>query len=159
MKVDLKQIEQLYNLYVHIRKSSLPERKQYNLIRALLVGEVWSWRVVGISENALYQFAKNDFKKVKNKIDRHHHIKSFAEYSKRMREETIPMGKWWKLVYENEEVLLVTKEEHRSGTIENKLDIDFDRGLFRNNPSVSFRYRKEEREFLRKLAKDNGIWP
>ena len=63
-------IEYLYKLYVCIRKSGFPCRKQYNLLRSLLVGEEWSWRVVGISENALTKFAENEFKKPRTKKNR-----------------------------------------------------------------------------------------
>ena len=37
----------LYSLCVHIPKWNLPEKQQYNLIRARMAGEEWSWRAKG----------------------------------------------------------------------------------------------------------------
>ena len=145
-------IEYLYKLYVCIRKSGFPCRKQYNLLRSLLVGEEWSWRVVGISENALTKFAENEFKKPKNKIDRHHR-QSFADTAKPMLEGKVimPKNEWCDQIIENEEVYLVTKEEHNAKAFSRIIPIDFEEGLFRNNQSVGYRYGKEEKEHLRKL--------
>ena len=152
-------IEYLYKLYVCIRKSDFPWWKQYNLLRSLLVGEEWSWRVVGISENALTKFAGNGFKKPKNKIDRHHHRQSFADNAKPMLEGKVimPKSEWCDQIIENEEVHLVTKEEHKAKAISRIISIDFEEGLFRNNRMVGYSYLQEEEEYLRQLARDHGI--
>ncbi len=152
-------IEYLYKLYVCIRKSDFPRWKQYNLLRSLLVGEEWSWRVVGISEDALTKFAENKFKKPKNRIERHHHRQSFADAAKPMLEGKVimPKNEWCNQIIENEEVHLVTKEEHKAKAISRIIPIDSEEGLFRNNQMVGFRYLQEEEEHLRKLARDHGI--
>ena len=151
-------IEYLYKLYVCIRKSGFPHRKQYNLLRSLLVGEEWSWRVVGISENALTKFAENDFKIPKNKIERHHHRQSFADTARPMLEGKVimPKNEWCDQIIENEEVCLVTKEEHDANAFSRIIPIEFEKGLFRNNQSVGYRYGKEEKEHLRQLAQNHG---
>ena len=122
-------IEYLYKLYVCIRKSDFPRWKQYNLLRSLLVGEEWSWRVVGISEDALIQVLRirkvalrlgfrfqGALKKPKNRIERHHHRQSFADAAKPMLEGKVimPKNEWCNQIIENEEVHLVTKEEHKA---------------------------------------------
>ena len=154
-------IEYLYKLYVCIRKSGFPEWKQYNLLRSLLVGEEWSWRVVGISENALALFADNEFKRPKGKIERHHHRRPFKETAEPMLKEKIIMPKkeWCKQIIDGEEVRLVTKEEHNpKKKFSRIIPIDFEKGLFRNNRTVNYRYRlKEEGKYLEKLAKGHNI--
>ena len=159
MKKNLSKIEHLYELYVCIRKSGLPKKKQYDLVRALLVAEEWTWRVVGISRNALREHARNDFKKPKGKIDRHHYRQSFVETAKPMLEgkEIMLEDEWRNQIFDNEEVWLVTKEEHHSNNPSAIIDIDFGLGFFRNQ-SVGYRYRrKEEAEYLKELARDNSI--
>lgn len=152
-------IEYLYELYVCIRKSNFPRWKQYNLLRSLLVGEEWSWRVVGISENALTMFAGNGFNKPTNGIERHHHPQPFADTAKPMLKGNVimPKNEWCDRIIDNEEVHLVTKKEHNAKAISRIIPIDFEEGLFRNKRMVGYHYRQEEKEFLRKLARDYGI--
>ena len=150
-------IEYLYKLYVCIRESDFPRWKQYNLLRSLVVGEEWSWRVVGISENALTEFAGNGFKKPKNRIERHHHWQSFADTAKPMLEGKVimPKSEWCDQIIANEEVHLVTKEEHRAMAISRIIPIDFEEGLFRNGRTVGYCYRQAEKEYLKQLARDH----
>lgn len=144
-------IKTLYSLYVHIRKSGLPEKKQYNLIRALMAGEEWSWRVTGISVAALARFKDNDFKKTKG-IHRDH-VQPFAQTAKPMLETIMPESGWCKWIYDNENVRLVTKEENYTNQFSRIIKIDYDLGYFRNNQTVGYRYRRKvEGELLRGLS-------
>ena len=123
-----------------------------------MVGEEWSWRVVGISKNALASFSDNKFELPKG-IQRHHHRQSFAETAKPMLEGNIIMSinEWCKKIINNEEVHLVTKEEHSAKQISEIIPIDFEEGLFRNNQMVGYRYLQEEKKHLKRLAIDHGI--
>ncbi len=138
----------LYSLYVHVRKSDLPEEKQYNLIRALMAGEEWSWRVEGISVKALRRFKDNDFKKTKG-IHRHH-VVPFRETCQQMLQTILTETEWCELAYNNEKVHLVTKEENNEERFSTILPIDPELGLFKNNKKIGYTYRiGEEGQFLR----------
>ena len=103
-------IKDLYCLYVHIYKTNLVDQKKRHLFRELLAGEEWTWRVVGISVNALERFKENEYKKPLG-IQRDH-IKPFKHTSKLMLATLLTEDEWCRLAYESEEVRLVTKEEN-----------------------------------------------
>ncbi len=140
----------LYSLYVHVRKSDLPKEKQYNLIRTLMAGEEWSWRVVGISVEALEWFKENDFKRTKG-IHRHH-VVPFRETGRQMLQNIMTAAEWCALAYDNEKVHLVTKEENNKEQFSEIFCIDHKLGFFKNK-QISYTYRiREEGQFLKDLA-------
>ena len=156
MNADQDKIDQLYGLYLAVRKSYFSVSKQRNVIRSLLVGEEWSWRVQGISENAILVYAANDYKIVKRMLERHH-IVPFSETARVMLEEkALPKAEWWELIYSGEKTYLVTKDEHKSGKYSRILKVDPGLGMFANQ-AIGWKYRKKEAEFLKKLANANGI--
>ena len=154
--VEIYKIKQLFKLYTSIRKSYFAKTKQKDAIRVLLVGEEWSWRVTGISQNAILEYAKHNFEKCDARsLSRHHYKKSFAETAEEMLKNTLPINEWWELLYENEVVHLVTEIEHNNGKSSKIIDIDFDKGLFRNR-NIGWCYQKKEIEFLKSLNLADG---
>ena len=138
-----------------IRKTDLPRPKQYHLTRALLACEEWSRRVEGISIKALKKIKDEyDFEK-KTGIVRDHII-PFRETAKEILDTIMPKADWCNLVYKNEEVHLVTREENNSENVSHVVPIErVHRGdiLFRNNRCIGYRYRKlHEAMYLRQLA-------
>lgn len=64
MKIEKnKKNEDLFKIFQLIKKTSLDEKKKKIIIRALFVGEEWSWVVCGISKKSLEILEKNKFKK------------------------------------------------------------------------------------------------
>ena len=148
-------IETLYSLYVQIRKTDLPRPKQYLLTRALLACEEWTWRVEAISVEALKKI-KDEYNFEKKTGVVRDHIIPFRETAKVILDTILPVDEWCKLVYENEEVRLVTREENNSENVSDIIPIErVYRGdiLFRNNRCIGYRYRKHhEAVYLRSLA-------
>lgn len=66
----------------------------------------------------------------------------------------MPENEWCNEIIKNEEVHLVTKEEHNAKEISKIIPIDFEEGLFRNKQMVGYRYLQEEKKYLKKLAED-----
>ena len=155
--VEIYKIKQLYELYIKIRKSYFPKSKQKDAIRVLLIGEEWSWRVTGISHNAICEYKKHDFKKCDARsLERHHYKKSFAETTKPMLENILAIDEWWESLYVNEVVCLVTKTEHKAGEVSDDeiINIDYDLGLFKNC-NIGWNYQKKEIDFLKSKYREN----
>ena len=145
----------LYSLYVQIRKTDLPRHKQYLLTRALLACEEWTWRVEGISVEALKKIKyEYNFKKKTGVV--RGHITPFRETAKAILDTIMPVEEWCKLVYENEKVRLMTREENNSESVSDIIPIErvfCGEILFRNNRCIGYRYRKlHEAVYLRALA-------
>ncbi len=66
---------------------------------------------------------------------------------------------WCRLAYESEEVRLVTKEENATRDVSREIQIDFERGFFKNTRSIGYSYRRaEEGGFLVSVAsKELGL--
>ena len=54
--------KEIYKLYKFILHSKFSEHKKERLLNQAFVAEPWSWRVVGITTNALVEFKKNNFR-------------------------------------------------------------------------------------------------
>ena len=134
-----------------LKESTLTHNKKSIVLRSLFVGEKWSWKVSGISHDALKELEKNNFKKLPRRFERHHPIpfKKTAEqlfgHNKFSKEE------FYELIALNEEVHLITKEEHKSQKY-HLYKIDMSLGLF-ENADIGWKYGKKEEEYLRNLSK------
>ena len=143
-------IQPLYKLYVHIRESGLPNETQTNLIRALLSGEDWNLRVVGVSKAALERIRGNNFRRTKD-IHRGH-IKPFRDTCQQMLQTVMTEAEWCPLAYENDQCHLVTKEENNTENLSKIIQIDYKLGYFRNR-QIGYAYSlKKEGAFLKELA-------
>lgn len=119
---------------------------------ALLAGEPWSWRVIGISKAALEALAKTDFRYAKATICRAHIVDRF-ETSKIIFSGTSPLSKerFFEIMLENGRTIITTKSENKvGGAPPSYLPIDPDRGLFANK-LISFVHGAAERAYLRDL--------
>jgi len=52
---------ELYNIYGSILKSSVSLNKKEKMLNSIFGFEPWSWRVVGISKEAIKEFKDNNF--------------------------------------------------------------------------------------------------
>ena len=99
--------------------------------------EPWNSRVTKITENAIIEIARNEFKHPPRKLCRHHSVLRNAIY-KMMLEIEKPMifKDWWKLFWKNDKSILMTMAEHklvgqnRSDEISNLYNLDWKKGYF-----------------------------
>ena len=152
--------EEIYKFYKYIFLSSFDKQKKINLIYSIFQWAPWSWRVVGISIDALREFKKNDFKH-KSGFCRDHFIQDRIVTVKLMLDKILPFEKWWSLFWKNDQTRLITKKEHNSKAktkISRIIDIDYKLGYFVCQNRVGYNYaKKREGKFLEKLIKDNNL--
>tara|TARA_Y100000591_G_C21746359_1_gene652197 strand:- start:598 stop:1104 length:507 start_codon:yes stop_codon:yes gene_type:complete len=153
--------KQIYDFYKLIFSSSFSKQKKINLVNSLFLWEPWSWRVVGITINALKEFKKNDFKYKSRTFSRDHFIQDRKVTINHMLDEILPLQEWWSLFWRNDQTIIVTQEEHSNklnSEISSIVDIDYKLGYFVCGNLVGFSYsKKREGKFLEKLIDDNNL--
>lgn len=104
--------EELYKLYELIFDSTFTLSKKRSVITAVLGYETWSWRVVGITEEAVKAIARNNFNKPSRMLARDHKRTRVETYN-RVFSEKMAFNEWWDWIWENDQTILMTNEEHR----------------------------------------------
>ena len=149
--------KEIYKLYEYIFKSSFDAKKKEVLLTIAFGNEKWSWRVVGISFQALAEFEENNFKYKTRTFNRDHFYQPRIITFRKMLEKLMPYEEWWKWFWKNDETIIVTIEQHNNKNLmaENLdiIPIDWRLGYFTCNPVVGFSYTKiREGEYLRNLT-------
>ena len=160
-----KRKREIYGLYKVIWGTEFELIKKRTLLTCSFAYEPWGWRVVKISENAIREIAKNDFKKPSGKLCRDHSVPRKDTYNKMLKTTGImPFDKWWKLFWGNDKTVLMTNDEHKLVGQTPKIGLsklyrlDWKKGYFQNNNLVGWKHRKTiEGEFVRKLCADKNI--
>ena len=153
--------KQIYEFYKSIYSSSFTKQKKINLINSLFLWEPWSWRVVGITTNALKEFKMNDFKYKTKTFSRDHFIQDRKVTINQMLDEILPFQEWWNLFWKNDQTIIVTQKEHSNkinSETSSVVEIDYKLGYFVCNNLIGFSYsKKKEGKFLEKLIDDNNL--
>jgi len=125
---------------------------------SVLAYEKWSWRVVGITEEAVRVIANNNFKRPVKQLARDHTHSRAETYTKIFNGELMAFEEWWAWVWEHDKTILMTNNEHHSRLVSKIYDIDWTLGLFQSAGLVGW-YQTKEREgsFLQKLIQDYNI--
>ena len=154
----------IYQIYLKILEGDLDLEKKKLILKSLLAGESWSWKVTAISKSCLENFKKNKFEKSR-KLKRsrktvanviRHPFKSFNETASEILRTKLTEKEWWEKIYTNEKTHLITKEE-----LKNEyylyINIPEDGGYFLNGTS-GYLFGEKEKLFLKHLNKRRIIW-
>ena len=154
---------EIYRLHKEVVNSKvLSDNKKEKTLNILLAYEPWSWRVVGISKNAIKMFKENNFRKLKKDgPQRDHYFQERNITIRRMMEEIMPFEIWWDWFWVNDRTLIITKEEHSKKSLNFKNDIisiDNNLGLFRTMKTVGYSFYPDyEAKLVEKLSHEYGL--
>jgi hypothetical protein len=109
--------EKMYSAFKAISIMDIDEAKKIGMLTYLFSIEPNSWRVTGISIDALKVFQKNDFKrKSKMGINRSHIKRRFDSYKEILQKESNGEfnnhEEWWTYFFENDKTILQTSSEN-----------------------------------------------
>ncbi|MDC3063405.1 hypothetical protein OA253_02190 [Alphaproteobacteria bacterium] len=154
----------LYEIYLKLYESELEIEKKKLILKSLLAGEAWSWKITAISKQCLENFKKNKFeksrklktsrKKVLN-IVRHPHA-NFNETATNILNTRLSEKDWWEIIIKNEESHLITKDELKEEYYL-FINIPVNGGYFLNTTS-GYIFGEKEKLFLKHLNKSKIIW-
>lgn len=150
----------LYKFYELVFDSKFSLSKKRSVITAVLGYETWSWRVVGITEEAIKAIAKNSFNKPSRVLARDH-TRTRAETYKRVFEEKMPFNEWWNWIWENDKTTLMTNVEHatkESIEISKVYEIDPNLSYFVDAEVAGWHQTKgREGAYINELCKKHNI--
>jgi hypothetical protein len=152
-------IEWMYKFYLLAYESDFGLAKKRNLMTATMSYELWGWRVVGISPNAVRAIANNNYK-LPTGLQRDHHIQSRRDTFNKIFEKKYDKEEWWNEVWENDVTLLMTKEEHQKKLITQSdcFEVDYRQGFFRNKAGPGMLYNRAiDGEFVKSLFEKNNL--
>ena len=126
------------------------------MLTGLMGSQSWSWRVIGITSDALDVFSKNEFKRPTGQIQRGRRDNRASTVRALFfeRAEPMPLDEFFEFFLKREETVLMTKREnqHRQGKeFPDFIPIDAHHALFPCGTLVGWKHRKAEVDFLREL--------
>lgn len=147
--------EDLYHDFLLIKEMKSPMKKKVMALTHILGSYNNCWRVVGISENALDVFAKNEFRKVSRMgINRSHLVDRCKIYEEMFLSEK-NCDDWWNFYLENDKTILTTASENISKNVSQIFEIDQSLGLFQTQ-GFAWRHTRKERKYLENLYKSKS---
>lgn len=131
----------LYDLYVSVFESTVfSDRKKKLILDSLFVGEKWSWRVVGISLDALTLIRNSNFSWTGNGTLQRGHIIRRASTNQLFLNELHNFDNWWNIFWKNDRTEIVTKTENSSEKKSEIIPVDCKRGYFPGTGKIGFRF-------------------
>ena len=124
---DLKTKKQLYELYINVFNSSISNLHKEKILGTIFSYEPWSWRVVGITIDAVGLVKENNgHSSSARELVRDHYFQGRTETYKKMLSKLLSFDDWWSEFWNNDRTILMTKEEHRFRTSESYTGIKKD---------------------------------
>lgn len=141
--------EDFYHDFLLIRKMRAPTNKRYRMLGELFAAYENAWQVIGITENALKVFAKNDFKRVSRMgINRSHLVDRVKTYTTMLEGPLMDCNEWWNFYIENDKTILATSSENMSNGFTKIYKVDTSLGLFKSH-GFAWRHKDPEIQFLK----------
>ena len=138
----------MYDLYLNVYESPFILNKKRNLMTEILGRENWSWRVVGISRNAVTEIITGNYKKdVTKKLERDHYFQDRRTTYTGLFENKHSFDDWWKKCWEGDKTILMTKLEHKKKLDIEIIDLDWKLGLFQCSKQAGFEYTQGREGF------------
>ena len=162
--------EEIYQLYTQIYDSSFDKQKKKNLLTSIAGWEQWSWRVVGITVNAVGRILDHKgHARVKSELVRDHFFQGRSKTYENMLNNKLDFENYWKEFWENDRTILMTKEEHNTIKTDKYVglwhfnqdkifEIDWRHGYFISNKVAGFHFTyKREGQYIFYNFKDKVI--
>ena len=141
--------EEMHQDYLTIYGMNAPLPKKAIMLGGLLSCYEETWRVVGITEEALKVFKKHDFKSAsKMGINRAHKVHRITTY-KEMLSIKMEIESWWAYYIKHDTTILSTSSENRRHVFSKTIIIDEQLGLFKSR-GFKWRHGRDEISFLKK---------
>lgn len=145
--------KQIYDVYLAIFKLDFKLQRKCSIMTSLLGGDEWSWRVIGITINALNLLEKNQYKYLKSSICRAHIIGRLTSAKEVYDiDEPVSFEEFFQIYWNNDRTVISTKAENSNHIrLPLVVPIDYKLNLFPCGAVVGWKHRKQEAIYLRKL--------
>jgi|TARA_B110000196_G_C20951111_1_gene569315 hypothetical protein len=144
--------ELIIKFYKLLYDEDLDIKKKYSIFTQIfydLSGDD-AWKVYWITKNALKKYSENNFRSIQG-IQRAHIVDRIQTLTKIFENKKLDDETLIITIIENDKTILMTKEEHGSGNISKKFEIDITQNLF-SAQMISYKFRiGHEGVYLRDL--------
>ena len=142
--------EELYEQFLSIKNSSFDLATKSRILTVMLSSKKGSWKVVGITKQALEEFKKNNFKYTKG-LNRSHIVQRKSTHDKMMSTDFNSHNEWWRFHIENDKTIISMSLENKNVLHCEIFEVPEELDLFENK-IISWNHSSKEVEFLKKLA-------
>ena len=143
--------KEFYHDYKLICKMKVPLKSKAEMLTILFKNYEKSWRVIGITKEALKRFKEYNFKKTKgSKINRSHINGRQDTFEVMMNTNFESIDKWWDFYYENDKTIFSLSSENAKVGEQIFISIDNELGLFKRS-GYTWSHNKAERDYLESL--------
>ena len=153
-------MRELYKVYKVIRNSNIGNNR-IKLLTYLFAWKPWTMRVVGISLQAVKDIYSKSSNHAKG-LQRDHFIQDRKLTYSEMVDNELSYDQWFKLYWENDKTIIMTKEEHNKKNNGRKnvkiYPLDWEEGYFACNDLIGFKCRKTiEVYYLRRNISEEDL--
>ena len=151
-KEDKKIIRTIVNSFLQVQQMDVPYSVKNKMLGAILGMTPRHWRVVGITEKAIYRFKENNFKyKSGMGINRSHKFPRHKRNRFLLENKNWTVDKWWNYFYSRDKCILATSTENMNKEpIISKFPVP--RQMFQSS-GFSFKVKEIETLFLEEMYK------
>ena len=145
-------IKTMFNAFLQVQRMKVPYSVKNKMLGAIFGMTPSPWRVVGITEKAIYRFKENNFKyKSGMGINRSHIYPRHKRNRYLLETKDWTLDAWWKYFYTRDKCILATSTENMNkDPIVSKFRVP--RNMFQSS-GFSFKVKEKETLFLKELSK------
>ena len=149
-KEDKQTIETMFNAFLKVQLMDVPYSVKNKMLGAIFGMTPNPWRVVGITEEAIYRFKDNDFKyKSGMGINRSHKFPRHKRNRFLLENKNWTVDKWWNYFYSRDKCILATSTENMNkDPIISKFRVA---GNLFQSSGFSFKVKEKETIFLKEI--------
>jgi hypothetical protein len=144
---------QIYDVYLALFKLNIKVQRKCSIMTSLLGGDEWSWRVIGITLEAVNLLERNGYKYLKGSICRAHIVgRLTTAKTVYERDEPVSLDELFQIYWANDKTVISTKAENGNHVrLPLVIPIDHELKNFPCGAVVGWKHRKQEANFLSKL--------
>jgi hypothetical protein len=144
-QLQLVNFKNIYKDLLVIRnKIRAPLKYKLLMLGSLLTQNKNSWRIVGITKEALIVFSKHNFKyATRMGINRSHFVNRAKTYTRMLTGKVMPFNKWLKFYLDNDKTILATSSENLLNKFSKTYKINTNNNLF---IATGYRWRHTSQE-------------
>ena len=146
--------DELFHDFNLVKEMIVPIERKVRILTELMAEYEYSWRVVGITREALIRFSENKFRKVTGMgINRAHLINRKDFYPEMLGKEFKNCDDWWDYYLDKDRTILATSTENSAHSFSDVFY--FDKPELFKIKSYSWRHtKKDEGRFLENLFRE-----
>jgi hypothetical protein len=139
--------KKMYDDYLAIKKLNAGDSAKRKCIELICNQRKESWKVTGVTKNALKIFRKFDYKKTSGMGIERAHLKDRSKFYQILLERDFSFDDWVRYIDESDVTVLASKKENDVNKFSKVTKIT-EKGLF-TNTGFSWKHTRKERDFLR----------